>query len=121
MGVSHIAIGLVSFLNKNGMKTIYEEKNHNGIVSTLYHENTNVKQTNGIYNLNHFEAIPEYDKTIYIDKTPYDVIVLDCGSDTTISKEFKTADIRIVILGTKEWEMQNTRSCISALKDIDKH
>lgn len=120
IGVSHIAIGMVSFLNKNGMKAIYEEKNSNGIISNLYNENVTVTETNGIYNLNNFKAIPDYDKTICIDKKAYDVIVLDCGNYTDINNEFKTADIRIVVLGTKEWEMQNTRECIHTLKNIDK-
>ncbi|MFA9377055.1 MAG: serine/threonine-protein kinase [Lachnotalea sp.] len=120
IGVTHIAIGLVSFLNKYGMKAIYEEKNNNCMISNLYQENEIVAETSGIYSIKDFEAIPDYNKTICIDKDSYDVIVLDCGSYTEMRNEFRTADMRIVVLGTKEWELQYARECISTLKDIEK-
>lgn len=120
IGVTHIAIGMVSFLNKYGIKTIYEEKNNNSIISYLYSENEKVTQECGIYHMKDFDAIPDYDKMICIDKEYYDVIVLDCGSYTEMKKEFLTADLKIIVLGTKEWEMPYARECMNGLKEIDK-
>lgn len=120
IGTTHIAIGMVSFLNKHGIRAIYEEKNNNGIISYLNSENEMMLQENGIYHVRDFVAIPDYDKIISIDKEAYDVSILDCGSYTEIKNEFKWADIRIVVVGTKEWEMSYTRECMKALKDIDK-
>ncbi len=120
IGTSHVAIGLVSFLNKLGIKAIYEEKNNNGIISYLNEENEMVLQENGIYHVRDFVAIPDYDKMICIDKESYDVSVLDCGSYTEIKNEFRWADIRILVIGAKEWEMPYTRECVQGLKDIDK-
>lgn len=118
IGVSHIAIGLVSFFNKNGMKAIYEERNKSGMISYLSDTNNSVKQVNGIYCIKNFEAIPNYNETICINKSAYKVIVMDCGSYLEIDQKFRTADIKIIVLGAKEWEMQQAKECISELKDI---
>lgn len=119
IGVSHIAIGLVSYLNKHGIKAIYEERHKNGVISYLNEINDSVVETKGIYRIKDFEAIPDYNHTIFIDKSAYDVIVLDCNSDSDINQEFRTADIKLVVLGTKEWELEHARECMNMLMDME--
>lgn len=119
IGVSHVAIGMVSFLNRHGIKTIYEERNNNGIISYLYGENNMVVEDCGIYHVKDFDAIPKYNKTICIDKEGYDVIVLDFGCYSEMKKEFLSADLKLVVLGTKEWELTYTKDCINALEGVD--
>lgn len=118
VGVSHIAIGIVSFLNKNGIKAIYEEKNTKGIISYLNIVNKDLLQKDGIYSLKNFEAIPDYNETICINKSKYEIIVKDCGTYEELNDNFRTADIRFAVLGAKEWELYQAKECILAVQDI---
>lgn len=119
IGVSHIAIGMVSYLNRIGIRAIYEEDNNNGLICHLSHINKSFNETNGVYNRKDFHAIPKYNETICIAKSVYDVIVLDCGCGSEISNKFLLADTKMVILGTKEWELKYAKDCVDELKAID--
>ncbi|WP_192451792.1 serine/threonine protein kinase [Candidatus Galacturonibacter soehngenii] len=117
IGVSHIAIGMVSFLNKNGIKAIYEEKNKSEIVSNIKDINAHLYHKDGIYYFKNFIAVPNYNETISINKSDFEVIVRDCGTFHERSSDYGTADIRLVVLGTKEWEYSFSKECMEAMND----
>jgi serine/threonine-protein kinase len=119
IGTTHVAIGIVSYLNRHGIKAVFEEKGECQILESLYDENQSVIEKNGIYYLGHFVGIPKYDVVISVNKEDYDVIVMDCGCGTVISENFKQADMRVFVLGSKEWEMPFTRECMNQLQDLN--
>lgn len=118
IGVSHIAIGIVSFLNKHGIKAVYEEKNNSRIISCFQDFNNNVYQEDGIYYIKNFTAIPNYNDTIKINKSNFEVIVRDCGTFQERNSDYGEADIRFVVLGAKEWEYGFAKVCtVETMKD----
>jgi len=117
IGVSHIAIGIVSFLNKNGIKAIYEEKNRFGIISYIQDFKEHLNQKDGIYYFKNFIAVPNYSETISINKSDFEVIVRDCGTFHERDNDYGGADFRFIVLGTKEWEYYFGSECIDVIND----
>ncbi|WP_180272768.1 serine/threonine protein kinase [Konateibacter massiliensis] len=119
IGVSHLAIGLVTFLNKSKRKTLLEERNQKGVLSYLNDENEKTIQKNGVIYRSHLTAIPYYNETISIQKDSYEIIVRDCGTFEEADASFYSSDIKIVVLGAKAWERQQARECMEKAANVE--
>lgn len=117
IGTSYFAISLVTYLNSVGINTLYMEENDN-IIEKIANENKYAQEKEGIYHIGSFQGMPHYGSTVSVDRKKYKIIVRDCGVlDKNIA--FYNGDIKIVIAGAREWEIDNLRYWNKCLKDLE--
>jgi len=105
IGVTHFSFRLCNYYKSLNYKCLYIERNPGGCIRAIknrYYGNISDK---GIYMLNGI-AIQAYTGQAKDYPADYQVIVLDYGTLTENNiTEFLTADIRLILLGAKDWEL----------------
>ncbi len=121
IGVTHMSLRLCNFIMGQGKSCIYVEENQNGTVRRLkYHRDTTAKE-NGVLTVRGIPvAYP--DCGYYSELSSYPVKVIDYGILSEDKLEpFLEADIRLLILGAKEWELSYSEEVLERIaeyKDI---
>ncbi len=115
-GVTSVAMSLTSYFNQIGKNAIYKEEKNN-ILQYLKCNNAYV-ENNGIVKIKNFAGLPNYGNTVEVDYKNYKIVVLDCG-DINRSDDFYDGDIKIVVSGIREWEMDNLLQWNNNLKDLE--
>ncbi len=81
-GTTHLALGLVHFLNRHGYRALYEEHNDSQAVAAMAGRTGMRPDCFGIYAMNGCFLRPRYGPCVKLDEgTGFDVIVKDYGTD----------------------------------------
>lgn len=116
IGTTHLAVSLVSCLNRNGYRCLYEEQNSSGMLRALLERNPSVKERGGVCELADFTGIPEYGEAVVCRSGEYRMIVRDFGAfSEDCEEEINRADVILALLGTKEWELADAERMASGL------
>ncbi|ROR25707.1 serine/threonine-protein kinase [Mobilisporobacter senegalensis] len=121
IGTTHTALLITSYTNKYVANSIYMEQNDHRVVKSIIQRYKNVKEKRHIYTLFdcNMTEVQELDKELLKN---YQIIVKDFGVLTQENLiDFLDGNIRILILGAKEWELSNSERVLNELieyKDI---
>ncbi len=112
VGVTHLSIRLCKYFLQAGKDCMYLEKNHSGQVNEIRKRYEEVSVQEGIYDV---KGIPMTTQDIPTKNiSGYQVMVLDYGC---LSKDnlydFLKADRKLLILGSKDWELQHSEQVLS--------
>ncbi|MDF2541944.1 MAG: hypothetical protein K0S47_1662 [Herbinix sp.] len=103
IGVTHFAFRLCSFYRDQKVRCLYHEKNNSHHIWAIQNRYQEVKRDCNAYRI---EGITMQPKGLKQPAEKYQVIVQDYGCLTSENMdEFITADVKIVILGAKDWEL----------------
>ncbi|WFR57744.1 protein kinase [Anaerocolumna sp. AGMB13025] len=118
IGVTHLAILITTYLNKYGKNAFYMEKNDSGHILKVLNRYQNIKTINGICRLFHCKIILEYAANDFLKEEDCPVTVMDYATlHTKNLEEFLEADIKLVISGAKEWELEAAEEVLKLLRD----
>ena len=115
-GTTHLAFGLVCFLNKNGYRALYEEHNASRAVDTMARRAGMRPDRFGIYTMNGCCLKPWYGPAVKLDQeTGFDIIVKDYGTDWQQAElELKAAKADLLGTGSASvWDGRYIRQYIS--------
>lgn len=123
IGTTHLALLLTSYFNYSGHKGIYIEKNNSAHISKIIKQYPNIKNVDGIYQLFNCNVLLTSPCQLYTglpeEIMDYKIKVLDygCLQEDNV-EEFKKADIKLLVAGAKEWEVEATETALRLLKGI---
>ncbi len=115
-GTTHLALGLVYFLNRNGYRALYEEHNVSRAVVTMAQRAGMRPDRFGIYTMNGCYLKPWYGPAVKLDEgTGFDIIVKDYGTDwQQAEQELKAAKADLLGTGSASvWDGRYIRRYIS--------
>ena len=121
IGVTHLAFRLCHYMKSQGIDCLYREENRSQCIHRMRHNFEHRKDNKEFFVL---KGIPMYtgnlNKEIVVPKAS--ITLLDYG---TLSKEnlkdFLEADIRLLVIGAKEWELdysEEVLEMVTEYKDI---
>lgn len=116
-GVTNFAIAMGTFLKRQSYKAAYWDMQDKKVVESIKNF-YNLEYSKGIINNWLCCMIPYYDDVIILEDE-YDILLKDYGDyRNVLSKNIVTnkEDINIFILGSKEWEVEESLSFIEELK-----
>lgn len=121
IGVTHFAFQVCNYLMHYGSICVYQEKNNSGVVNQIKNCYRNVIQQEGVIKVNGiYMAVPGCKEVPSINKGQtivYDYGILSCDN----LQEFLMADMKLLVLGAKDWELCYSEEVLSMLteyKDI---
>ncbi len=115
-GTTHLALGLVCFLNRNGYRALYEEHNASRAVDTMARRAGMRPDRFGIYTMNGCCLKPWYGPAVKLDEgTGFDIIVKDYGTDWQQAElELKAGKADLLGTGSASvWDGRYIRQYIS--------
>ena len=115
-GTTHLALGLVYFLNRNGYRALYEEHNVSRAVAAMAQRAGMRPDRFGIYTMNGCCLKPWYGPAVKLDEgTGFDIIVKDYGTDWQQAElELKAAKADLIGTGSASvWDGRYIRRYIS--------
>ncbi len=118
IGATTQALLLCKFFNERGLKACYVCANNSKDIQEL-RENTGKELNNGMFQYN---GIDLYDKNEKISAMSYgyDVYIYDYGTLTNENLDsFIKNDKRIIVGGSKLWEIRNIFMAIAKLKELE--
>lgn len=119
VGVTHFCMELVSYLNENNNKCLYEEKNDNAFLEVLCSNSSLFYEDKGIIYGKNIAALPKYGKAVSIDDLNYNVIVRDYGClFDFVAADIRKTDLCIAIGGAKAWEIGYTKRLFEQMADM---
>lgn len=107
IGVTHLALLLTRYLNGKGIKSLYVEKNSSGHLRTILNRQGARLCKDGIWQLGSSFYLPFSLLSTPPDTDRYSIIIYDMGTDYREENIYKKADIRLFLIGTKDWEVDN--------------
>ncbi len=117
IGVTHVSFRLCRYLRELHDPCLYVEKNASQAISALKSNYDGLTYRDGVCSI---EGIPVLKGVQAYEKNMagYSAIVMDFGCLTQNNlEEFKKADIRILIMGAKEWELLHAKEVLEWLSD----
>ena len=108
-GVTHIAVSLVTALNYQGIRTVYQEQNESNARRQAILQMDHVWEKNGCYYYHNFTGYPKYDCGIEISEPVAEIIVNDYGCNIS-SLSLGTADHIIYVCGGAIWHRTDAMS-----------
>lgn len=116
IGVTHLSLLVTSYLNQNGLKSLYVENNKSHHVNKILEQKKNIRVKNGVFQLNNCYMIPSYEIKMPIKIDDYQCHIVDFGIlNNDNIEEFLNMDYKAVILGGKEWELMYSEELIKLL------
>lgn len=121
IGTTHTSLLIASYINKYIANSIYIEENNQRVIKSLINRYKNIKAKKEVYTLHDCNVT----NGVGIDSSflaNYQIIVKDYGVLTQDNLvDFLSADIRLLILGAKEWELSESERVLNEVmeyKDI---
>ena len=116
IGTTHAALGLSTFLTRNGCPTLYQESYETDTVRDLV-RNLNAKSDGaGVYHFGRLNVRPFYGKSVKMPYHFYPNIVYDMGISWLRGQEMPEADLYVLVCGSKLWEIDSTLQAARKLK-----
>ena len=113
-GVTQLAFFLLAYMKEQGLRALYVEANPSNVIHTLIARGGHAFETEITYQgckLTRAEWLKEESFVSY-EYIIYDYGCLNKGS----LEQFLMADVKIAVLGGKEWELSSSARAIAALK-----
>jgi tRNA A-37 threonylcarbamoyl transferase component Bud32 len=121
IGVTHLALRLSNYFIQQNQKCLYQEKNNSGCVWSIKNCYEEVKVMDGIYEIEGIPMLP-YNQNGQIHASEFQIKIQDYGCLTKENlSEFLSADIKLLVLGAKDWELESAEqvlNCLAEYKDI---
>lgn len=121
IGTTHLSLRLCSYFLGQNTSCLYVEQNKSRCIWQIQSRYYDINMNQGIIKI-HGIPIVSMDYAQAVDVSGYNVIVKDYGKLTTANKEqFLQSQIKILVLGVKEWELDSSEEAIdmvSEYKDI---
>lgn len=117
VGATHISIGLVSWLNRQGTESFYEAKGERNPLSSLLSYKEGVTQENGICRYQDFQAVCTPTYASWAIK-PH-MLVQDYGANIAATAEEESAAMVILVAGGRPWEIEQGIRAYERLSDED--
>ena len=121
IGVTHLSFRLCNFLKSQGTSCLYQEANQNGAIRRMKYYLDSEGEEEGILTV---QGIPiaYHDCGQKGEPSVYPVTVIDYGElKEDKLKSFLNADLKLLILGAKEWELSYSEEVLERIteyKDI---
>lgn len=117
VGTTHTALGFAAWLQKCGLPALYEEKNESGAVMQYVSCTGGIADRCGIVRIRGLPVLASYGPAVHLASHPYRVVVRDCG---VAEKNFReeSADIHLLVCGSRPWEWKQSQQAVYAQKDI---
>lgn len=113
IGTTHLAILITSYFAAKGNKSLYIEKNNSNHIFKLLKRHPNIKAKDGIYQVLGCNLLPDYHIGLPFRSEDYRVTILDYGRlHRDILEQFMEADIKLIVSGAKEWELDDTEEVL---------
>jgi serine/threonine-protein kinase len=113
IGVTHFSFRISSYYMSMNYKGLYIERNKSGCIRSIKSRYYDGITDKGIYKLNGI-PLQAYSQEMLSVPADYQVIIMDYGCLTNDNMtEFLTADIKIIILGAKDWELDSSEKVLS--------
>lgn len=113
IGVTHLSLCICRYLKFHKKKALYVEKSNSNVVPSIKKRYIDLDSTNNIIRIN---GISMLSRDLLKREGNYDsyIRVEDYGnlSEDKLN-DFLTADIKIIVLGAKEWEMDYSEKALS--------
>lgn len=117
IGVTHMAFRLGKYLIGTKASCLYHEKNDTGSVWSLKCVSDKVDIINGIYIIEGIPMVPAH-LNVEIKKEDYRYVIQDYGCVTEDNQaQFLSADIKLFLLGAKQWEIDSAIKKIQTFSD----
>lgn len=117
IGTTHTSLLIASYINKYIANSIYIEENNNRVVKSIINRNKKIKVKKEVYTLHDCNMT----KGVGIDSSVlanYQIIVKDYGVLTQDNLvDFLRGDIRLLILGAKEWELSDSEKVLNEVME----
>jgi serine/threonine protein kinase len=118
IGTTHLSIILSSYFTRKGKKGLYIEKNNSNHIFDILKKYQKINTKDGIYHIFDCNMLPAYQIDLPYKVEDYQVTVLDYGClNQGNLEEFLQADIKLVVSGAKEWEIDETEEILRLLSD----
>ena len=115
IGVTHIAVSLVSVLNQNGISSVYTKKDDADTLYSLLRNNPSAKERNGIYVYRSFLGLPDYGPGIENPVTKHYLTVEDGGVYSDGKAAAEKDSFLIYVFGGGEWDKYAWQSAADCL------
>ncbi len=117
IGTTHLALLLSSYFNAGGRKGLYIEKNESGHTKAMLKRYPGTWGTEGICRLHDCRILPGGQEQPADLTEVYRALISDYGCIKEDNlEEFLKADIKIVVAGAKEWELEETEAALRLLE-----
>lgn len=118
IGTTHIGLLITSYLNQYMDKALYIEKNSDFIVQEIMNQYHNVPNKNNLVFIKHCVMLSGLSVN-EADFMEYRMRIHDYGVLTRKnSEEFLQADIKLLVVGIKEWELKHSIQCLKELMEV---
>lgn len=107
IGTTHIAVSLVSILNRNGYPALYSEDHVTDSMHSFIREFPSVKEDGGIYRYQFFCGIPNYGQGIVPPHSRTSVLVKDCGVYEHDITELAPENYYLFVLSGSPWDLEH--------------
>lgn len=117
IGTTHVAFRICCYYNQIKMKSLYLEKNSSNCIWSIKNRYERTEKNREFYKINGFLALEKGDEKIY-ELSSFPIIVEDYGRLTKENrKDFLQADVKILILGTKDWELSCSEQALNLVTE----
>lgn len=112
IGVTHLSLSICKYLTLHKKKALYKERNNSNLISKIRKQYIGLDSYNNILKVNGISMIS--DNLLKVEDDISDFIsVEDYGSLTDKNIDnYLTADIKIMVLGAKDWEMDYSEEAL---------
>lgn len=110
IGVTHIAVSLVSWLNHLDQDAYYESVETTNFLSSLACYQDHVWEEHGVLRYHNFQAVTA--SSFWSETKKSHIFVQDYGTDVVSVQGEENRDLLILVLGSRTWEMEyGLRAC----------
>ncbi|MGL5436997.1 MAG: serine/threonine protein kinase [Lachnospiraceae bacterium] len=116
-GTTHIAMGLASYLTRQGILALYEEKDNSGGICQLAAHRQAEMDPYGIYRIYGQPMLPHYGTAVNVMPHPWRIVVQDHGSSWN-RPEIAAAGMILLISSGKPWKTEQEQSAYQSLGNL---
>ncbi|MGB4661590.1 MAG: serine/threonine-protein kinase [Mobilitalea sp.] len=117
IGATHLSFRLCNYFTHQKIRCLYQEKNTSGCIRAIKNSYEGIDVKEGIYEIEGMRMLP-YEQSVSVEEVDYRVIIQDFGMLEEHNKaEFLEAEIRLLVLGAKDWELAYDEKVLSMLKE----
>lgn len=113
IGVTHIAISLVSWLNHQNQETYYESTRSSNLISSLTSYQDHLWEEHGVVRYHNFQAVTI--SSFLTETKKSHIFVQDYGTDVGSVQGEENCDFLILVLGSRPWEIEYGLQACQAL------
>lgn len=115
LGTTHAALGLSTFLTRNGFPTLYQEEYDTGTVRALANGRGLKADRRGVFRIGALRLRPYYGEAVRLPYLYYPIVIKDTGASWTQNRRLPEADFCVLVCGGKCWETGNTLAAARSL------